>query len=454
MSSTTGNNKKPPIVKCLWKECDKFLPLNQLKRCGKCRVVYYCGVECQKKDWVEHKKICVPYDGAALSNKDKTSTLAWMANKFIAFEMLLDEFVQKTNKNDWVLRVIFKKLDPFEFNNTVQAYNSLQPYNKSKNTIIATFDSVSNQYQTCLVGIMTRDEYSRDFPERLQDIAMLKNAEFDKHVYICADKNGTSTFVAMVRTTPQVKQDFTQLLSKDNITVKEALAMVLRADAEDCATKARQIPTANCENIPCKKQLPKYKMTQCEVCQSAYYCSKDCKKEHASEHRNFCIQHAVLAKTNMFLPKWIKLNAWFLEYFIQEKENEAGHKNWILWFDELVVDAVPAHEKDVYYFAVRPSLCLRLRIFSPEQFDSLFPDFKLRLNEVKSIVYRETDTAIIYSRYGVDAIGTYGKCAPLELDVQTTMNKSKLKAAVLFQGSKYKILDDVDNDDEVAKQMT
>mmetsp|Transcript_48393 Transcript_48393/g.94565 ORF Transcript_48393/g.94565 Transcript_48393/m.94565 type:complete len:963 (-) Transcript_48393:88-2976(-) len=31
---------------------------NELKRCGHCNIVAYCGRECQKKDWKEHKKIC------------------------------------------------------------------------------------------------------------------------------------------------------------------------------------------------------------------------------------------------------------------------------------------------------------------------------------------------------------------------------------------------------------
>ena len=30
----------------------------KLKRCGKCRRVYYCSVKCQRADWKEHKKVC------------------------------------------------------------------------------------------------------------------------------------------------------------------------------------------------------------------------------------------------------------------------------------------------------------------------------------------------------------------------------------------------------------
>ena len=27
-------------------------------KCSKCRVIYYCGRECQTKDWKAHKRVC------------------------------------------------------------------------------------------------------------------------------------------------------------------------------------------------------------------------------------------------------------------------------------------------------------------------------------------------------------------------------------------------------------
>ena len=34
-----------------------------VKRCGRCRVVGYCGKEHQKTDWEGHKRICVGKSG-------------------------------------------------------------------------------------------------------------------------------------------------------------------------------------------------------------------------------------------------------------------------------------------------------------------------------------------------------------------------------------------------------
>jgi hypothetical protein len=33
-----------------------------VKRCGRCKVVVYCGRDHQKKDWKLHKGICVPQE--------------------------------------------------------------------------------------------------------------------------------------------------------------------------------------------------------------------------------------------------------------------------------------------------------------------------------------------------------------------------------------------------------
>lgn len=38
--------------------CDKILPFDSAPRCMNCKRVFYCGVDCQKKDWKVHRKDC------------------------------------------------------------------------------------------------------------------------------------------------------------------------------------------------------------------------------------------------------------------------------------------------------------------------------------------------------------------------------------------------------------
>jgi hypothetical protein len=43
----------------------------EVKPCSRCRLVYYCSKECQGKDWLIHKRICVPRGGKTRSKKHK-----------------------------------------------------------------------------------------------------------------------------------------------------------------------------------------------------------------------------------------------------------------------------------------------------------------------------------------------------------------------------------------------
>ena len=52
--------------------CDHcFQPHEQLKRCGGCRMLAYCSVPCQKKNWKTHKSVCI-----LISGPEKEETVA------------------------------------------------------------------------------------------------------------------------------------------------------------------------------------------------------------------------------------------------------------------------------------------------------------------------------------------------------------------------------------------
>ena len=40
-------------------------------KCSRCKLIYYCGVDCQKKDWTSHKKFCK--SNAVIKKTDKPS---------------------------------------------------------------------------------------------------------------------------------------------------------------------------------------------------------------------------------------------------------------------------------------------------------------------------------------------------------------------------------------------
>ncbi|KAJ7712549.1 hypothetical protein B0H14DRAFT_3018232 [Mycena olivaceomarginata] len=42
--------------------CRRAVDRALLKRCGRCRLVWYCSVQCQTKDWPTHKRVCAKED--------------------------------------------------------------------------------------------------------------------------------------------------------------------------------------------------------------------------------------------------------------------------------------------------------------------------------------------------------------------------------------------------------
>jgi len=49
--------KKRREVQC--ETCKRWFPTTVIKKCSRCRAVNYCSTDCQKKDWIHHKPICI-----------------------------------------------------------------------------------------------------------------------------------------------------------------------------------------------------------------------------------------------------------------------------------------------------------------------------------------------------------------------------------------------------------
>ncbi|KKM44825.1 hypothetical protein LCGC14_1561450 [marine sediment metagenome] len=60
-SDTNFKDRYTYIYNLICDKCHKLYMSYQLKRCSRCKVIYYCSKECQKKDWKKiHKFICEP----------------------------------------------------------------------------------------------------------------------------------------------------------------------------------------------------------------------------------------------------------------------------------------------------------------------------------------------------------------------------------------------------------
>ena len=45
---------------CFWVDCPKKDQADlTLMKCSQCKIAFYCSRSCQKKDWSEHKIVCV-----------------------------------------------------------------------------------------------------------------------------------------------------------------------------------------------------------------------------------------------------------------------------------------------------------------------------------------------------------------------------------------------------------
>jgi len=53
------SNIESPLKRCGYSDCNKLQPKKgDFKKCSNCMIAIYCSKECQKSDWILHKKIC------------------------------------------------------------------------------------------------------------------------------------------------------------------------------------------------------------------------------------------------------------------------------------------------------------------------------------------------------------------------------------------------------------
>lgn len=55
-STMSSNSRKEKEGQC--RTCKHWLPYSSLKKCSACKVATYCSVDCQRKDWKNHRPIC------------------------------------------------------------------------------------------------------------------------------------------------------------------------------------------------------------------------------------------------------------------------------------------------------------------------------------------------------------------------------------------------------------
>lgn len=73
------------------------------KKCGQCHRVYYCSVQCQKKDWKSHKATCSPRQPAETQNpllrvRDKPMHDKTQAKPVFGEPFTLEKFIPHVEK--------------------------------------------------------------------------------------------------------------------------------------------------------------------------------------------------------------------------------------------------------------------------------------------------------------------------------------------------------------------
>lgn len=79
MASKASGVSNPPSAIIGMKVCNQCGKTDEkVKRCVKCHIASYCGVDCQKSAWPEHKKVCS-------EARDMSKVTAWAGGLFKPF---------------------------------------------------------------------------------------------------------------------------------------------------------------------------------------------------------------------------------------------------------------------------------------------------------------------------------------------------------------------------------
>ena len=54
-----ARGERKQLRRCDFPNCDRDVPMEQLKKCSKCHEFWYCGKEHQQSHWKEHKAMCI-----------------------------------------------------------------------------------------------------------------------------------------------------------------------------------------------------------------------------------------------------------------------------------------------------------------------------------------------------------------------------------------------------------
>lgn len=126
---------------------------NKLSTCSKCKVIFYCSIDCQKKDWKFHKKFC---------NNDKLPLIIRNVNSIFGYGVF-------ANRNYKIGDIIctYGKTDSDVENNAYKFWIS-------KNVHIMT---IKNQYHATEIAQHIND-YARPIFPFIEDIHNIKNFRY------------------------------------------------------------------------------------------------------------------------------------------------------------------------------------------------------------------------------------------------------------------------------------